>query len=95
MIGPEGARELLKRAYALVTPGGRIIVQAQYLDDSRTSPRWPALLNLIRRVATPHGCNHAVGETKEWLAEAGFINVTHVRFSVWNVNSCLIGSRPA
>lgn len=22
-------------------------------------------------------------------------NVTHVRFSVWNVNSCLIGSRPA
>lgn len=94
MIGPEGSPELLKRCYRLVSPGGRLIVQAQYLDDSRTAPRWPTLLNLIQRVATPHGRNHAIGETTEWLRAAGFTDVKHVRFSAWNVNSCLVGQRP-
>jgi ubiquinone/menaquinone biosynthesis C-methylase UbiE len=93
MIGPEGSAKLLKHCYRLVNPGGRLIVQAQYLDDSRTAPRWPTLLNLIQRVATPHGRNHAIGETREWLEEAGFVNVKHVRFSAWNVNSGLIGYR--
>lgn len=94
MIGPTGSAELLKRCYELVSPGGRLIVQAQYLDDSRTAPRWPTLLNLIQRVATPDGRNHAIGETSEWFAAAGFVDVKRVRFSAWNVNSCLIGYRP-
>lgn len=94
MIGPEGSAKLLKHCYHLVSPGGRLIVQAQYLDDSRTAPRWPTLLNLIQRVATPHGRNHAIGETSEWLETAGFVDVKHVRFSAWNVNSCVIGHRP-
>jgi SAM-dependent methyltransferase len=94
MIGPEGSAGLLKHCFGLVNPGGRLIVQAQYLDDSRTAPRWPTLLNLIQRVATPHGRNHAIGETTEWLESAGFVGVKHVRFSAWNVNSCLIGQRP-
>jgi SAM-dependent methyltransferase len=93
MIGQKGSAELLKHCYGLVSPGGRLIVQAQYLDDSRTAPRWPTLLNLIQRVATPHGRNHAIGETTEWLQAAGFADVKHVRFSAWNVNSCLIGQR--
>jgi hypothetical protein len=51
-------------------------------------------LNLIRRVATPHGRNYAIVETSEWLAAAGFLDVKHVWFSTWNVNRCLIGYRP-
>jgi len=94
MIGPVGSAELLKRCYHMLTPGGRLIVQAQYLNDDRVSPRWATLLNLIQRVATPHGRNHAIGETKEWMEQAGFRNVNYVRFSVWNVCSCLIGERP-
>jgi precorrin-6B methylase 2 len=95
MIGPAGSLELLKRCYDMLTPGGRMIVQAQYLNDDRVSPRWATLLNLIQRVATPHGRNHAIGETKEWMEQAGFRNVKHVRFSAWNVCSCLIGEREA
>ena len=95
MIGPEGSRALLTHCHGMICPGGRIIVQAQYLNDDRTSPRWPTLLNLIQRVATPHGRNHAIGETGEWLKEAGFAGVEFVRFSAWNVCSCLIGTKPA
>lgn len=95
MIGPEGSIDLLKRCYGMLAPGGRLIVQAQYLNDDRVSPRWPALLSLIQRVATPDGRNHAIGETREWMERAGLRNVEYVRFSLWNVCSCLIGERPA
>ena len=95
MLGPELSLGLLRRCYDMVNPGGRIVVQAQYLNDDRTSPRWPTLLNLIQRVATPHGRNHALGETSEWLGEAGFEDVRHVRFSVWNVCSALVAERHA
>lgn len=94
MIGPEGSLALLKRIHGMLAPGGKLIVQAQYLNDNRVSPRWPTLLSLIQRVATPHGRNHAIGETREWMEQAGFRNVTHVPFSAWNVCSCLIGERP-
>jgi 3-hydroxy-5-methyl-1-naphthoate 3-O-methyltransferase len=93
MIGPEGSIELLKRCHRMLTPGGQLIVQAQYLNDDRVSPRWPTLLNLIQRVATPEGRNHSVGETTEWMQRAGFQNVKHMRLSLWNVCSCLIGER--
>jgi 3-hydroxy-5-methyl-1-naphthoate 3-O-methyltransferase len=94
MIGPSGSRELLERCYGMLQPGGQLIIQAQYLNDDRVSPRWPTLLNLIQRVATPEGRNHAIGETKEWLEQAGFKNVQYVRFSLWNVCSCHIAERP-
>ena len=94
LIGPVESPELLKRCYQMLTPGGRVIVQAQYLNDDRTSPRWPTLLNLLQRVASRHGRNHAITETKEWLERARFRNVQHVRFSVWNVNTCLVAERP-
>jgi SAM-dependent methyltransferase len=93
-IGPAASLELLKSCYDMVTPGGRVIVQAQYLNDDRVSPRWPTLVSLIQRISTPHGRNHAVTETKEWMEKAGFRNVQHVPFSVLSVCSCMIGERP-
>ena len=95
MIGPQGSITLLKRCFDLLMPGGHLIVQAQYLNDSRVSPRWPTLLNLIQRVATPHGRNHAIGETMEWMEQAGFRNLHYRSFAAWNVCSCLIGERPS
>lgn len=94
MIGPAESNVLLKRCHDMLTPGGRLIVQALYLNDDRVSPRWPTLLNLIMRVATPNGRNHAIGETRTWMEEAGLQNVQHVRLSVWNVCGCLVGERP-
>ncbi len=95
MLGPAGSIDLLKRCYEMTSPGGRIIVQAQYLDGDRTYPRWPTLLNLIQRVATPHGRNHSIDETTNWLKAVGFVEIEYRRFSLWNVNSALIGTRPA
>jgi SAM-dependent methyltransferase len=93
LVGPEDSPGLLKGCYDFLAPGGRVIVQAQFLNDERTSPRWPTLLNLTQCVASERGQNHAITETTQWMEQAGFRNIRHVRFSLWNVNSCLIGER--
>ncbi|MGH9464060.1 MAG: methyltransferase [Thermoanaerobaculia bacterium] len=94
MLGPDLSRRLLVSVFSMVNPGGRLLVQAQYLNDDRRSPRWPTLLNLIQRVGTQYGRNHSLGETIAWLSEAGFRDIEHVPLSAWNVNSVLVGRRP-
>jgi len=95
MLGPVASKALLRRCFQMVNPGGHLVVQGMYLNSDRTSPRWPALLNLVMRVATPNGRNHTVEETIEWLDQAGFVETEHVAFSLWNVCSCVVGRRVA
>jgi precorrin-6B methylase 2 len=94
MLGPDLSQKLLHRACGFLAPGGRLIVQAQFLSDDLTSPRWPTLLNLMMLVGTDRGRNHAFGETAQWMRQAGFTDVQLLRMSPWNVNSCLIGYKP-
>lgn len=94
MLGPTASKALLERCFAMVNPGGHLLVQGMYLNSDRTSPRWPVLLNLVMRVATASGANHTVEETTEWLEQAGFVETEHVAFSLWNVCSCVVGHRP-
>jgi len=93
MLGTEAAIGLLKRAHAWITPGGRIIIQGHLLNAGRTSPRWATLLNLIQRAITPHGRNHDIVETQDWLRQAGFTEVAFVPLSLWNVNRAVVGRR--
>lgn len=95
MLGAEISVDLLRRCRAMLEPGGAMLVQAMFLHESRTRPRWAALANLILRCTAASGRNHDVTETAEWLRAAGYEDVRHVPFSVWNVNSCMIARRPA
>ncbi|GJM20511.1 MAG: methyltransferase [Planctomycetota bacterium] len=91
MLGPERSRALLARCFEMLQPGGRLVLQAEFLHADRRSPRWPTLLNLIMQATTEGGRNHSVDETSAWLAEAGFSDIEHQRLSPWNVNSVLLG----
>ncbi len=95
MLGPDKSQELLRRCLPMVVPGGRIVVQAMFLNEDRVSPRWPALLNVMQLVATPSGRNHTVGETVRWLETVGFVDAQHLPFSLWNVCSAVVARRPA
>jgi precorrin-6B methylase 2 len=93
MLGPERSQALLVRCGGLVRPGGRLVVQAEFLNPERTAPRWATLLNLIMQATTEGGRNHALDETEQWMRAAGFDQVEHQPLSPWNVNSLLVGVR--
>lgn len=87
MLGEENSRALLSTLHSHVNPGGSIVVQANFLDENRLGPRWPALLDLIQLCITESGRNHTVSETLEWLTAAGFTNPRHTTLSDDNPGS--------
>lgn len=91
MLGEKASRELLRRLHDSVSPGGSLVVQAQFLGDDRTGPRWPVMLDLIRLCITSHGRNHTVAETRQWMEQAGFTRIELRTMSVQNTNSFLRG----
>ncbi|MCK6547896.1 methyltransferase domain-containing protein [Myxococcota bacterium] len=96
MLGTDAAKALIKHAFDhFVAPGGRLIIQGQLLNDERTSPRWPTLLNLMVRVSTTHGRNHSTTEAKEWMTEAGFTDIELPTCSAFNLNRLVVGRKPA
>ncbi len=93
MLGPEAAAALVLHAHELLRPGGLLVIQAQFLDEERASPRWPALANLILVASTPRGRNHTVSEATAWARAAGFETVDAQRLSVGNVNGLLLARK--
>jgi len=90
-LGERASRELIRRLYGSVNKGGSLVIQAQYLRDDRLGGRWPVFLDLIQLCVTENGRNHAPGETRLWLEEAGFKNIEYCAMTLLNTNSYLRG----
>ncbi|MBN1848682.1 MAG: methyltransferase domain-containing protein [Deltaproteobacteria bacterium] len=66
---------LLKKVYAALEEGGRVIIRDAFLDDSHTSPVHSAVFAINMLVATLHGRAYAYSEIKDLLEGAGFKDV--------------------
>jgi len=91
MLGEQASRNLIKRLYRSINPGGSLVIQAQYMQDNRLGGRWSILLDLIQLCITSEGRNHTVGETRRWLEEAGFSDIEFCPMTLLNTNSFLRG----
>ncbi|MCE7869049.1 methyltransferase domain-containing protein [bacterium CPR1] len=65
---PEGCQRLLKRAFACLRPGGRVVIH-EFLRDGSL---WPAVFALHMLLSTPGGDTYSESTLKGWLHEAGF-----------------------
>ncbi len=63
---------LLRRSRAALNPGGRVVVQEFYLDDSKTNPRVGAIFAINMLVNTPGGRTYTPREMSGWMKKAGF-----------------------
>jgi SAM-dependent methyltransferase len=93
MLGEDHARNLLRHLHDHVTPGGSVVVQAQFLREDRMGGRWPVMLDLVQLCLAPHARNHTVTETREWMEDAGFVDVDYCPMTLLNTNSYLRGWR--
>lgn len=94
MLGPAESRSLIARLFDHVNPGGSVVIQGQFLDDTRTGPRWPVLMDLTLLSMTPHGLNHTAGDAAAWLEEAGYTDIQVEPMSMMNANTFVRGVRP-
>ncbi|MGW2255595.1 methyltransferase [Kitasatospora sp. NPDC001660] len=68
-------RELLRRVFAAVRPGGAVLVYDRMIDDDRRDPE-RLLSSLHMRLVSPDGSEYRVGDCQAWLREAGFADGT-------------------
>jgi predicted O-methyltransferase YrrM len=91
MLSPEENHDLLRRCWAALAPGGRVVIQDFLLEPDKTAPRQAALFSLNMLVGTQGGASYSRPEYAAWLRDAGFAEIRHVPLS--GPSALMIGRR--
>jgi SAM-dependent methyltransferase len=68
----EAVRDLFRRAYEALAPGGLVYVLDMMTDASRTRPKFSALFSVNMALTTDDGWVFSEDDLEGWLADAGF-----------------------
>jgi 2-polyprenyl-3-methyl-5-hydroxy-6-metoxy-1,4-benzoquinol methylase len=91
MLDEEENRDLIRRCFQACAPGGRLVIREFVLNSDRTAPKHAALFALNMLVGTRAGNSYSEDEYRDWLAQAGFKDVAHVRLP--GTSDLIIGVR--
>jgi predicted O-methyltransferase YrrM len=86
-------RDLFGKAFAALTPGGRIAIRDILMEDDLTRPVAGALFAVNMLVATEGGGTFTLAELREDLVAAGFVKVALVRQDE-AMNSVVVAKKP-
>ena len=73
--GEARSRELLKKTFTALAPGGTIAIQEFLVDEQRAKSSMGLIFAVNMLVATDDGDTYSFEEIAGWLREAGFVNV--------------------
>ena len=79
VLSPEDARRAVKNIAAAINPGGTLYIVGQILDDLRNSPPEAVWFNLNFINTFDAGESYTEGEHREWLSEAGFVDIERAK----------------
>lgn len=88
----EQNRELFRKVFRALEPGGQIAIRDIVLEPDRTTPVEGALFAVNMLVATPAGGTYTLEEFREDLLAAGF-SEPHLRIRADNMNSVILAHR--
>jgi SAM-dependent methyltransferase len=80
VLSAADAQQVLQHIGAALTPGGRLFIIGQILDDTHTTPREAVGFNLIFLNTFYAGESYTEGEHRAWLQAAGFVDVVREPF---------------
>jgi SAM-dependent methyltransferase len=72
--GCDRSRQLLRRTFAALAPGGTVAISEFLPDDNRCGPPMPLIFAVNMLVNTENGGTFTFTELSNWLREAGFVN---------------------
>lgn len=92
MLGPDANRDLFRRVFAALAPGGRLVVQDHVMAADRTAPRAGAMFAVNMLAGTPEGGTYTEDEYRTWLSQAGFREIRRV--ALQGPNDLMVAARP-
>lgn len=69
---PDSIRDLMRRAYEALEPGGVVYVLDMMTDETHTTPQYSALFAVNMALTTENGWVFSDAELRGWMEEAGF-----------------------
>jgi 3-hydroxy-5-methyl-1-naphthoate 3-O-methyltransferase len=76
--GEKHGKELLRKSYAALRPGGKLLIGEYVPNDARTGPAMPLLFGLNMLLQTEEGTVFTLREYRTWLKAAGFHKVATI-----------------
>jgi hypothetical protein len=70
--GPQRSREILRRVFGALAPGGSVAIAEFLVDEDRSGPSHALVFAVNMLVHTDEGDAFTFGEIAAWLQEAGF-----------------------
>ena len=71
--GPKRSRQLLRKTFAALAPGGVVAISEFMPNEDRTGPPTPLIFAVNMLIHTTEGDTFTFAEMAEWLKEAGFV----------------------
>jgi SAM-dependent methyltransferase len=90
----EDARDAVKNTYDALNPGGKIYIIGQILDDSRISPLEAVGFNMAFINMFDAGESYTEKEHRDWLSDAGFIDIERAKLSLVDASSLMTARKP-
>jgi ubiquinone/menaquinone biosynthesis C-methylase UbiE len=76
--GETHGRKLLRKSFAALRPGGKLLIAEFIPNDARTGPAMPLLFGLNMLLQTEEGNVFTLREYRAWLKDAGFRKVVTI-----------------
>jgi len=69
---------LVKRVWAHLVPGGRLVIKDRFLNEAGTGPAWTTAFAVHILVNTEQGGCYKAADAIQWMGDAGFAGVTEL-----------------
>lgn len=90
--GRERSRQLLRKVFKALAPGGTIVIGEFVPNDERTGPPNALIFAVNMLVNTEHGDTFTFAEMSQWLRESGFRNPR--KLDVGGVSPLILATKP-
>ncbi len=68
-------KALVKKVFAHLVPGGRLVIKDRFLDEAGTGPAWTTAFAVHILVNTQQGGCYKTADAMQWMKHAGFSTV--------------------
>ncbi len=92
--GRQTCRMVLKKAFAALNPGGKLLVHGIMPDADRISPAQPVLFSVFMMLVFPEGEAYPAEEIIDWAHETGFVDGQKIVLPPPAFSSLVVAKKP-